>query len=80
MSLMPQGLSWLAGVGGPAWAKAVVGEVGAAVSVGASASGFGGVWLCCCLLVLGVGEGFDIEITPPWVKRKSPLKTSYSLL
>lgn len=50
---MPQGLPWLAGVGGPAWAKAVVGEVGA------SAFGLGGVWLCCRLLVLGVGEGFD---------------------
>lgn len=66
---MPHGLSLLVGVCGPAFARRVVGDSGAAVLPGLSLSSACGVLLCWRLLLRGVCPGFDMETTPPLVKR-----------
>lgn len=61
VSWIPHGLSLLTASGGPALASDVVGDVGAAVSVGAVVSGCCGMLLFCLRCDLGAGGDRGIE-------------------
>lgn len=67
---MPHGLSVLVSACGPVFATRVLGDSGAARLSGATLSFTCGVLFCLRLVLRGVGSGFDMNTTPPRVKRK----------